>query len=74
MDGDTVIAATLDSGEDGRHPGHRLLDGHTLESRGTVDHPRGRAVDSSVRPLGDGTWLAYDAGRETLDRWALQAP
>ncbi|MFD8394663.1 hypothetical protein ACFV2N_37095 [Streptomyces sp. NPDC059680] len=72
VDAGTVIASTLDSAEDGKRPRHWILDAHTLEIRGTVAYPEGPA-GTCARPLGDGTWLTYDAGGGTLNRWALQA-
>ncbi|MGW2423024.1 hypothetical protein ACWC0C_27895 [Streptomyces sp. NPDC001709] len=39
MDAGTVIASTVDSDEDGRHPRHRILDARTLEIRGAVAYP-----------------------------------
>lgn len=72
VDADTVIASTLDSAEGENRPRHWILDAHTLEIRGPVAYPQG-PVDVYARPLGDGTWLTYDAGGETLNRWSVQA-
>ncbi|GGW51877.1 hypothetical protein [Streptomyces xantholiticus] len=72
VDADTVIASTLESDGDPQRARHWLLDARTLEIRGTVAYPTG-PVDSYVRPLGDGTWLTYDDGSETLNRWTQGA-
>ncbi|MGW3658870.1 hypothetical protein ACWD6R_25765 [Streptomyces sp. NPDC005151] len=72
VDADTVIASTVESDEDPERARHWLLDARTLEIRGTVAYPAG-PVDSCVRPLGDGTWLTYDDGSETLNRWTQAA-
>ncbi|MET9959873.1 hypothetical protein ABZ128_12565 [Streptomyces sp. NPDC006326] len=66
VDADTVIVSTEEGG------GHWLLDARTLEVRGAVTYPEG-AVDGCIRPLGDGTWLTYDAGSGTLNRWSRAA-
>jgi hypothetical protein len=73
VDAGTVIGSTVDSEEDEENNRHWILDAHTLERRGTVTYPQGPA-GPEVRPLGDGTWLTYDAGTETLNRWTLQTP
>ncbi|MFF8098751.1 hypothetical protein ACF07S_02965 [Streptomyces sp. NPDC016640] len=73
VDADTVIASTADSDEDRDRARHWLLDARTLRIRGVVAYPAG-PDDSYVRPLGDGTWLTYDDGSETLSRWAGAAP
>ncbi|MGW5432928.1 hypothetical protein ACWET9_37920 [Streptomyces sp. NPDC004059] len=73
VDAGTVIGSTVDSEEDEENNRHWILDAHTLEIRGTVTYPQGPA-GPEVRPLGDGTWLTYDAGTETLNRWTLQTP
>ncbi|MYS85449.1 hypothetical protein [Embleya scabrispora] len=73
VDGGTVIATTVDADEDSeRAVRHWLLDGRTLEIRGTPTYPTG-ANGSYVRPLGDGTWLTYDSTSETLYRWSEPA-
>ncbi|MEV1066060.1 hypothetical protein [Streptomyces sp. NPDC050263] len=72
VDADTVIASTVESDDDPERARHWLLDARTLEIRGPVAYPTG-PVDSYVRPLGDGTWLTYDAGAETLNRWSEAA-
>ncbi|MFF4835043.1 hypothetical protein [Streptomyces sp. NPDC001315] len=69
VNADTVIATTVESDEDPERARHWLLDARTLEIRGTVAYPTA-PVDSYVRPLGDGTWLTYDRGSETLNRWS----
>ncbi|MBC2900612.1 hypothetical protein [Streptomyces cupreus] len=71
VDADTVIASTVESDEDPDLARHWLLDAATLAIRGTVTYPSG-SVDSYVSPLGDGTWLTYDDGTETLNRWVVQ--
>ncbi|MGW5210125.1 hypothetical protein ACWEQO_02600 [Streptomyces sp. NPDC004051] len=73
VDADTVIASTADSDEDPERARHWLLDARTLRIRGMVTYPTG-PVDSDVRPLGDGTWLTYDDGDGTLNRWTLASP
>ncbi|MFJ4848682.1 hypothetical protein [Streptomyces sp. NPDC088733] len=70
VDAATVIASLTDADEDLTR--HWLLDARTLEIRGEVTYPAG-AVDSWIRPLGDGTWLTYDAPGERLNRWAQGA-
>ncbi|MFE7358095.1 hypothetical protein ACFU8Q_34480 [Streptomyces sp. NPDC057543] len=72
VNADTVIASTVESDEDPERARHWLLDSRSLEIRGTVAYPTG-PVDSYVRPLGDGTWLTYDGGSETLNRWSEAA-
>lgn len=68
VDAHTLISSVTGSGGP-EHARHRLLDARTLEVRGEVEYPGG-AVDSYVRPLGDGTWLTYDDTTGTLSRWA----
>ncbi|AJF65091.1 hypothetical protein [Streptomyces vietnamensis] len=69
LDGDTVIATTrIEYDSDPEAHGTWLLDARTLERRGRVRYPSGPA-DGSVRPLGDGTWLTYDATADTVHRW-----
>ncbi|MFF4370175.1 hypothetical protein [Streptomyces sp. NPDC001594] len=71
VDAATVIAGTgEESGEE--ETSHWLLDAHTLGIRGRVGYPDG-TVPGYVRPLGDGTWLTYDAGAQTLNRWGVAA-
>ncbi|MEU6877142.1 hypothetical protein [Streptomyces sp. NPDC046712] len=73
VDATTVIASTMEYGDDPEDHKHWLLDAHTLEIRGTVDYPTG-PVDGFARPLGDGTWLTYDQESGTLSRWGLNPP
>ncbi|MEU0674692.1 hypothetical protein ABZ330_17700 [Streptomyces sp. NPDC006172] len=77
VDADTVIARAVDSDDDPEAGAHWLLDARTLEIRGPVRYPAvpadGRSSDGWVRPLGDGTWLTYDDGSETLHRWSASA-
>ncbi|MFI0989830.1 hypothetical protein [Streptomyces exfoliatus] len=71
LDGDTVMA-TSDVGY-GADPGEQatwLLAARTLETRGRVRYPGG-ATDGPVRPLGDGSWLTYDATTDTVHRWTV---
>ncbi|MET9434293.1 hypothetical protein [Streptomyces sp. NPDC006551] len=70
VDGDTVIASTLEYEDDPDTARHWLLDARTLRIRGAVDYPSG-PVDDYARPLGDGTWLTYDKESGTLSRWGL---
>jgi hypothetical protein len=69
VDADTVIAATLAPDEDPEEAHHWLLDARTLEIRGRLRYPTPPA-DGHVRPLGDGTWLTFDDGSGTLNRWS----
>ncbi|MGV9455223.1 hypothetical protein [Streptomyces sp. NPDC003635] len=71
VDAGAVIASTVEYDEDPDEARHWLLDARTLETRGTITYPSG-PVDSAVCPLGDGTWLTYDDGTRTLNRWALE--
>ncbi|MFF3616531.1 hypothetical protein [Streptomyces sp. NPDC002580] len=73
VDADTVIASTAESDEDPDQARHWMLDARTLRIRGAISYPTG-PVDSPVRPLGDGTWLTYDSGSGTLDRWVEATP
>jgi hypothetical protein len=68
VDADIVIASTDGSGKDRERARHWLLDARTLKIRGAIAYPTG-PVDSYVRPLGDGSWLTYHRGSETLNRW-----
>lgn len=73
VDADTVIASTVDSDDAPEDGSHWLLDARTLEIRGAVAYPEGAgAVDSYVRPLGDGTWLTCDDSSGTLHRWGYR--
>ncbi|MER5730263.1 hypothetical protein ABT084_18320 [Streptomyces sp. NPDC002138] len=69
VDGDTVIATTTEYDEAPELARHWLLDAHTLRVRGQVAYPQ--PVDSLARPLGDGTWLTYDAKTADLHRWGI---
>ncbi|MGA5064648.1 hypothetical protein ACPB9E_12860 [Streptomyces exfoliatus] len=71
LDGDTVLA-TSDVGYAADPEDHTtwLLAARTLEIRGRVRYPGG-ADDGPVRPLGDGSWLTYDATTDTVHRWTV---
>lgn len=69
VDADTVIASTTESDDDPERARHCLLDARTLKIRDTVTYPSG-PVEGYVRPLGDGTWLTYDAATQVLSRWS----
>ncbi|MER8234647.1 hypothetical protein [Streptomyces sp. NPDC094049] len=74
VDADTVVVSTgVEYDVDDSGPRHWLLDARTLEIRGPVTYPGG-PVDSPVRPLGDGSWLTYDAEADggTLSRWTAE--
>ncbi|MET9379277.1 hypothetical protein ABZX98_34925 [Streptomyces sp. NPDC002992] len=73
VDATTVIASTMEFGDDPEGHRHWLLDARTMEIRGPVDYPTG-PVDGFARPLGDGTWLTYDEESDTLSRWRTAPP
>ena len=71
LDGAAVLAtAGFFYGSAPAAQGTWLLDGRTLKVRGRVRYPSG-TVEGQVRPLGDGTWLTYDAETEAVRRWRL---
>ncbi|MGW4378701.1 hypothetical protein [Kitasatospora sp. NPDC004531] len=67
VDAHTVLASTLDADdEDGAH---WLLDAATLAPQHRVAYPDGYSP-GYARPLGDGTWLTFDAPTGLLRRWS----
>ncbi|MEW1635178.1 hypothetical protein AB0469_13975 [Streptomyces sp. NPDC093801] len=73
VDAGTVIASVPDDDEFPDLAGHWLLDARTLRKRGRVSYPAGSATARHLLPLGDGTWLTWDDGTQTLNRWSESA-
>ncbi|OKJ05657.1 hypothetical protein [Kitasatospora sp. CB01950] len=70
VDPRTVLASALDCHDD--QGAHWLLDTATLAPRHRVAYPTGR-TPGHAQPLGDGTWLTFDAPTGTLHRWSAAA-